>query len=458
MSPGLSLALGPSLGALAALAGVALGLGGGAPVVLGVTAWVAWWWMAEPVDNAFSSLVPFAVFPLAGVLDGRALAGAYGNALILLLAGGFMLSAALEHSGVHRRLALGLVRALGGGSAGRLVVAFGVATAVLSMWVSNTASTLMMLPVARAVVDAYPDRRLDVPLVLAVAYAASIGGLGTPIGTPPNLIFMSVYEDVTGERMSFIGWMIWAAPVVAALLGLTLAWLARGLWSCPPASLPPAPPWTAAERRVLGIFGAVALGWVTRTEPFGGWSAWIGAPTANDAAVALCGVVAMASLGNGRGERLLPWEVARGIPWGTLLLFGGGLAIAEAFEVTGLSDVIAGGLGRLQALPLGVLLVVLCAGVTALSEIASNTAAAVLLMPILGAAAKGMGVDPALLMLPGALAASCGFMLPVATGPNAIAHGSGLVHARDMMRHGAVVDALGVVVIAGVCWLWFGLA
>jgi sodium-dependent dicarboxylate transporter 2/3/5 len=423
-----------------------------AAITLGVTAWVAWWWMAEPVENPFASLVPLAVLPLVGVLTGKQVALAYGDPLILLLAGGFMLSAAVERSGVHRRLALLLLSLVGGGSGARIVIAFAVATAMLSMWVSNTAAALMMLPVALAVLDGYPDRRLATPLILGVAYAASIGGMGTPIGTPPNLVFLSVYEETTGVRVGFAQWMMWAIPPMLLMLAGMLAWLTRGLAGAPPAALPEPGPWSTAERRVLLVFAAVAAGWVLRSEPFGGWSGLLGVSTANDAAVALLGVVVMGVMSDGQGGRLLDWRTAEGIPWGTLLLFGGGLSLAAAFESTGLSEVIGAGLGGVRELPLPVILFGLTASVTLMSEIASNTATAVLLLPILAAVATGLDIEPARLMVPGTLAASCGFMLPVATAPNAIAHGTERVTAAEMMRHGAVVDLIGVLAVTLFGW------
>ncbi len=446
-------AAGPGLGLLAAWGAASLGMH--AAVVLGVTVWTATWWLTEPVDAAVASLLPVALFPLAGVLTGRQVAEAVGNDLLLLLGGGFMLSTALERTAAHRHLAVGLIRAVGGSSGRRVLLAFMVSTALLSMWVSNTAATLMLLPVARAVLESYPDRRLDAPLVLGVAYAASIGGLGTPIGTPPNLVFLSVYTERTGNVISFLEWMQFALPAVFALTMLTWLWLGRGLHGAPAAEVPHVGPWTPAQRRVVGLFALVAFAWSTRTAPWGGWAAWTGLTGASDASVALLGVLLMCLVPDGDGAPLLSWSEAEEIPWGTLVLFGGGLTIAAGFEASGVSGHVASALTSLGGLPTGVLVVVLCAGVTAFSEIASNTAAAVLLMPILATTGEALGVDPALFMLPAGLAASCGFALPVATGPNAIAYGTGIVDNRRMLREGLFVDLLGVAVLSGVCWLRF---
>ncbi|WP_227977965.1 SLC13 family permease [Arenimonas daejeonensis] len=198
-------------------------------VTVGLTAWCATWWILEPVKGPVTALLPLAVLPLMGVLDAKQVAQSYGHELILLLGGGFMLSRALERSGAHRRLALGMVRAFGGGSGRSLLYGFIAATGVVSMWISNTATTLLMLPVALAILESYPDKRLHAPLILCIAYAASVGGLGTPIGSPPNLVFMQVYAETTGTRYGFIDWMMIGIPVVLLFLPLMGWWLGRGL-------------------------------------------------------------------------------------------------------------------------------------------------------------------------------------------------------------------------------------
>lgn len=447
---------------LLALAAFAAALSQGATpalaATLGMTVWCALWWMFEPVAAPVTALLPLAAFPLLGVLDARQVAQSYGNELILLLGGGFMLSRALERSGAHRRLALGMVRAFGGRSGRSLLYGFIAAAGTVSMWISNTATTLMLLPVALAILETYPDRRLHAPLILAIAYAASVGGLGTPIGSPPNLVFMQVYQDTTGTRYGFVDWMKVGVPLLLVFLPLMGWWLGRNLRDTPPAQLPHPGPWSAHERRVLGVFALTALAWVTRTEPMGGWSGALGLAGANDASVALLAVVALCLIPTGRGgsERLLDWETAERVPWGALVLFGGGIALATAFQSTGLSDALARHLAGLSALPVPLLLFGIVAGVVLLSEIASNTATAVLLMPILAATAKAIGVDPALLMFPAVLAASVGFMLPVATAPNAIAYGSGHVAGHDMLREGAFLDGLGIAVLCAVCYVAFG--
>jgi len=452
----LALAAGPGFALAAGLAAQAGGLSPAVAVTLALTVWCALWWVLEPVDGAVTALVPLALLPATGVLTPKQVAESYGNELILLFAGGFMLSMAMERSGAHRRLALAMVRAFGGADGRRVVYGFVAATGFISMWMSNTATTLMVLPVALAVLESYPDRRLAAPLVLAIAYAASIGGLGTPIGTAPNLVFMQVYEQTTGVRMGFLEWMAFGVPVIAIFLPLAAWWLARDLKGSPPATLPALGAWQPAERRVLTVFALVALAWITRTEPFGGWTALVGLHGVNDASIALAGVVVLAVMPDGRGDRLLTWDAAVRIPWGALVLFAGGIALATAFQSSGLSDLVAARLAALRDVPVPLLMLLIAASVTLISEMASNTATAVLLMPILAATGTAIGVDPALLMVPAVLAASCGFMLPVATAPNLIAYGTGRVTNRRMIREGAMLDAIGVLVIAAVSYLVIG--
>ena len=424
-------------------------------VTVAVTICCAIWWLTEPVPAPVTALLPIAVLPLLGVLTAKEVAQSYGHELILLLTGGFMLSCALEKSGAHLRLAMTMVNAFGGRSGRHLLYGFIAATGFISMWISNTATTLLMLPVAIAILENYPDKRLEIPLVLSIAYAASIGGMGTPIGSPPNLVFMQVYEQTTGVAYGFFDWMKVGVPVVLLCLYLLGLWLGRNLLTSPAAQLPNTGNWTSAERRVLIVFALTAAAWIFRTEPFDGWSQWLSLEKANDASVALIAVIVLCLIPDGRDGRLLDWASAEKIPWGALVLFGGGIALATAFDKSGLSDLIGQNLTGLRHLPLPLLLLGLMTGVVLLSEIASNTATAVLLMPILAATAKAINVEPALLMYPAVLAASVGFMLPVATAPNAIAYGTGRVSTRQMIREGAMMDVFCVFVLTVVCWVAF---
>ena len=426
----------------------------------GLTALCALWWIFEPIPIPATSMIPLGVMPLVGILDGKQVAQAYGDPLILLLMGGAMLSKAMEKSGAHRRIALAMVNLFGGESLRSLVFGFMVASAVLSMWVSNTATTLMLLPVAYAVLDSmkYSDdrRKLAVPLFLGIAYAASIGGLGTPIGSPPNVIFLKVYAEATGDMPSFIQWMIWALPVVVVILPVAGLWLTRHLTSNQSVEIPEVGEWRQEEFRVLLVFGLTALAWITLREPFGGWTSWLGVPSANYAAVALTAVIIMFVVPNGKGGKLLDWESASNIHWGVLLLFAGGIAIAKAFAITGISSAIGEALSGVTRLSIIVVIAIVAMAVTFLTEITSNTATTALLMPILAAASLGAGFEPALLMLPAALSASCAFMLPVATAPNAIVFGTGQVTVEQMVREGLILNLIGILVITSVVYYWLG--
>jgi sodium-dependent dicarboxylate transporter 2/3/5 len=312
----------------------------------------------------------------------------------------------------------------------------------------------MLLPVAIAVLDGVDDKsKLAPPLLLGIAYAASIGGLGTPIGTPPNLIFMQVYEQTTGVSISFTQWMGWAMPVVLIMVPGMAVVLTRNMGGALQIQMPAVGPWETQERRVMLVFGLTALAWITRSEPFGGWSAWFGLPEANDASVALLAVVILFLVPNGRGERLLTWERASTIPWGVLLLFAGGICLAEGFVSSGLSQLMGQWMAALTSLHLFTLMILICLAVTFMTETTSNTATAALLMPVLAAAALAVGIAPELLMVPAVMSASCAFMLPVATAPNTVVFSSGLISTARMAREGFLINLLGVVVISSVCYL-----
>ena len=389
--------------------------------------------------------MPFAAFPLSGVLTHQQVAAAYGHTVILLLMGGFILSTAVEKCGAHRRIALAMIRTTGL-SRRRIVLGFMIASATCSMWISNTATTIMLLPVAVAVV--HNDQTLETPLLLGIAYAASIGGMGTPIGTPPNAIFMAVFEQQTRSTVSFIDWMTIGVPIVCVMVPLTWIYLTRRI---PQGQVPfeaQASSWSSAEVRVSLVFAITAAAWIFRTTPVGGWTGVFGVPGVGDSTIALAAVVVLFLLPNGKGGQLLDWDTAKAIPWGLLLLFGGGLAISSAFENSGLSTSLGTALSAMTTWPTIALIIVLCVGVTFLTEVTSNTATTSLLMPVLAATALQAQIDPKLLMIPAALSASCAFMLPVATAPNAIVVGSGRVATLRMARVGLALNFVGVAVIA----------
>ena len=448
--------LGPVAAALAAYAISSSGYDREMAVVTFVAVLCIVWWIFEPIPIPVTSLLPLALLPLLGVLTPAEVGQAYGSPLILLLLGGFLLSKSMEHSGAHRRIAIGMVNLFGASSGRRLVMGFMAASAVLSMWISNTATTLMLLPVAMAILDATDQREtLSVPLLLGIAYAASVGGIGTPIGTPPNLIFMQVYEQTTGVSISFTQWMAWAVPVVVIMVPVMAFMLTRKLRGPLSVVLPVIGAWRIEEKRVMFVFGLTALAWITRSEPFGGWKTWLDIPQANDASVALLAVVAIFLIPNGKGGRLLDWKHASTIPWGVLLLFSGGICLAKGFVSSGLSDLMGQWLASMSQLHLFTLIVMICTVVTFMTEATSNTASTTLLMPVLAAAALAAGIAPEVLMVPAAMSASCAFMLPVATAPNSVVFGTGLISTRRMAREGVALNFAGIAVISSVCYLLF---
>lgn len=445
--------MGPVLAAV--VAALVAGSGHPSPIVItsAVVTWCAVWWILEPIPIAVTSLLPFAIFPSTGVLTSAQAAQAYGHKLVLLLMGGFMLSTAMERSGAHRRLALMMVRLFGGSGPAanpkRVVFGFMAASAFLSMWISNAATTLMMLPIALAVVERTESKRLPACLLLGIAFAASVGGTGTPIGTPPNLIFIDNYTKIGGTEPSFAQWMAWTWPIIAVMLPLQAIWLTRGLPKSDTLELPEVGDWRPEEKRTLCVFATTAILWVTRTGPWGGWSEWLNVPGANDAGVAFVAIIAMHLIPNGKGDALLNWEAASKIPWGILVLCAAGMAIAEAFRSTGISELVGQELAGLGGLAPFVLVAIICLSVTFLTEVTSNTATANLLLPILALIPID---DPKMVMIPATISASFAFMLPAATLPNAIVFASGKFKISEMAREGIVLNLIGVVVVTLVCF------
>ncbi|MGB1298944.1 MAG: SLC13 family permease [Psychrobium sp.] len=411
------------------------------------------WWVSEALPIPATSLVPFALLPLFGVVDHKTVASSLGSHVILLLMGAFMLSKSLEKSGAHQRLAVYMLRLVGVSSGRRLVLGFMLTAGFLSMWISNTATTLIMLPIALAILAHVDNPKLKIALILGIAYAASTGGIATPIGTPPNVIFMGIYEEHTGQEFSFLQWMKVGVPVVLISLPLMALWLTRNVNLEHKITLPALGEWRSEEKRTLILFGLTALAWITRKDPFGGWSGLFDITIAGDSTVALVAVVIMFMTPNGKGGRVLDWETAKDIPWGMLLLFAGGIAIAKGFVASGLSTIMGDWLSSMTHLPIVLVILTICLVVTYLTEITSNTATATLLMPILAVAATSAGIDPAVFMIPAAMAASCAYMLPVATAPNAIAYGTGEFEIKDMVREGAVLSLLVSCTVAVVCYL-----
>ena len=430
------------------------GLESAAVITLSIAIWTALWWIFEPVPIPVTSLLPLSLLPLFGVLEPKVVGEKYGHPLVLLLLGGFLLSKAMEKSGAHRRIALMMVNACPAGDK-FLILGFMTATALLSMWISNTATTLMMLPMALAVIHGSNHRKLTIPLLLGIAFAANVGGIGTPIGTPPNLVMIGAYKDLGHAELTFTDWMKFGIPVTVTMVLIIWLWLSRGITGKKRITLPSPGTWRKSEIRTLLIFCLTALLWITRSEPFGGWKTWLDLPFANDASVAFLSVILLFCLhdGEGKGERLLDWKTANQIPWGMLVLVGAGLCLGEGFKQSGLSMSIANVFSGIENLHLLGLLLGVTLLVTFLTEMTSNTATTNVLMPILGAAATASNIDPILLMIPAAMSASCAFMLPVATIPNAVVFGTGEISVSKMAREGLMLNFLGAIVITIICYL-----
>jgi len=309
-----------------------------------ITLLTAWWWATEALPVPATSLIPFTLFPLAGVLNHKTAASGMGSHIILLMLGGFLMAKALERSGAHERFAITILRAVGASSAKRLIAAFMLTAAFLSMWISNTATCLMLMPIVLACLKQVNNPKLTTPLIISVAYACSIGGIATLVGTPPNVIFAGVYEEVAGTEFNFLDWMMIGVPVVAVILPVSWAWLSRNVSGSCDVSLPSIEAWSKDEKRVVMVFSLIVFLWVFRTQPFGGWSSAVGASGVGDATIAMLGATLMFVVRSEKGDGLLDWPTATKIPWGILLMFGAGITIAKAFFESGLAELIGGGL------------------------------------------------------------------------------------------------------------------
>lgn len=431
---------------------------------------MAVWWITEAIPIAATALVPLVLFPLLGIADIDGAATPYANPLIFLFLGGFLIAQAMQAWRLHRRIALAIVQWVGVDPSS-IIVGFILASAFLSMWVSNTATALMMLPIGLSIVDLTRDRLADrgeplpphfgIVLLLSIAYACNIGGMGTLIGTPPNALLAGFFSESYGVEVGFAQWMTVGIPLVAValpLLYVVLTWVY-------PVELEQLPGGaqiieqereklgvlSAAEARVALVFGLTAVFWMTRpllSRVVSGLS---------DAGIAIGAGVVLFLIPAGTEDRaLLTWEDAEKIPWGVLLLFGGGLSLASAISDTGLAKWMGQGVNALSGWPILLVIVSTVALIVMLTEITSNTATTAAFLPILGAAAIGLGENPFLLTVPAALGASCAFMLPVATPPNAIVYGSNLFTIPQMSRVGLWLNLLFIVVVTALAYALLG--
>ncbi|UXP33120.1 SLC13 family permease [Reichenbachiella agarivorans] len=419
--------------------------------VLASTAWIGWWWMTEAIAIEATALLPILLFPLLGVLPIKETTFPYAHPLIFLFLGGFIIALAIEKWNLHTRIALNIILLIGS-KPSQVVLGFMIATGFLSMWISNTASTLMMLPIGLSVIaNLNGDKRFSKSLLLAIAYSASIGGMATLVGTPPNIVFASVVKESLGIEISFGEWMLFGLPFSICMIALTWFVLTKVLYRSGDnqsrdlgiqVKLDNLGRLSAEEKRVLVIFGLVAFSWISREYVLNRFI-----PALDDTIIAIAGAMLLFIIPDTKGGKLLDWKTTKKIPWGVLLLFGGGLSIANAFIKTDLATWIGNSLNHLQAVPLLLVIVVIVTLVNFLTELTSNVATASMVLPILAALAIAMHIHPYYLMVGAILAASCAFMLPVATPPNAIVFGSGHLTMKDMIRAGVFLNMLSILLI-----------
>ena len=448
-------------------------------LMLGLTLWMAIWWITEAVPIAGTALLPLMVLPLAGVLNLKQVSNNYMDPTVLLYMGGFLLATSIEKWNLHKRIALNIINLLGT-DLRRIVLGFMLATGFLSMWISNSATALMMLPIGLAVIGQFKHHlgdengilstNLAKNILLGIAYAASIGGMATLIGTPTNNVLRAVVEKLYSYTIDFNEWMLFALPFSMVLLAI--AWFYLVNFGNP---LPKKFNLTEAksviqdqivalgkisyeEKTVLAVFGLVCFSWITRSfllAPL--------LPALDDTIIALLGVMLLLLLpSSGKSEpkgRILDWKTAEQIPWGVLILFGGGLALAEGFKETGLASWIGQHLSLIEGVSFFVLLLIIIAVVNFLTEVTSNVATASMLLPILASVAIKLDVHPFGLMVGATLAASCAFMLPVATPPNAVVFGPGYLKIKDMVKAGLWLNIISIILLTLMVyyilpWLW----
>jgi len=444
------------------------GLSSEGNLMLALTVWMAIWWTSEAIPIAGTAFLPLIILPLAGILPLKTISSNYMDPTVMLYMGGFLLATAIEKWNLHQRIALNIINLLGT-DLRRIVLGFILATAFLSMWISNSATALMMLPIGLAVVTQFKSHlgsgqeqlasNLGKNIMLGIAYSASIGGMATLIGTPTNNILRAVVDKLYNYTIDFNEWMLFALPFTMVLTAICWIYLvnfgnplpknfklneAKSVISNQLSALGRI---TFEEKIVLMVFGTVCFAWITRSfllAPL--------LPQLDDTIIALTGVLFLlllpSSKKNGVKGRILDWNTAEKIPWGVLILFGGGLALAEGFKETGLADWIGQRFTLIDGVGFFLFLLIIIAAVNFLTEVTSNVATASMLLPILASVAIKLDIHPFGIMIGATMAASCAFMLPVATPPNAVVFGSGYLKIKDMVKAGVWLNLTSIVLLS----------
>ena len=438
------------------------GLSIAANAVLASAIWIAVWWITEAVPIAVTALLPIVLFPLSGGMGLNETTASYGHKYVFLYIGGFILALAIEKWKLHKRIALTIIKIVGT-NVTNIILGFMVATAFLSMWISNTATAVMILPVGMAIVTHLKDNPKTIEnenlifgkaLMLSIAYSASIGGMATLIGTPPNLVLAGVVKQTYNIEISFSKWFLFGFPISVVLLVICWIYLTRFAFKFKQKEFPGGSQEIKKQLKDLGkisyeektvflVFLLTAFAWITR-------SFFIKRliPGIDDTIIAVFFAVFLFILpSKKKGVKIMTWEDTIKLPWGIVLLFGGGMALALGFESSGLAVWIGGQMTSLGALPLILLLLILIASVNFLTEITSNLATTAMLLPVLVSLASALWVHPYLLLVGATLAASCAFMLPVATPPNAVVFGSGYLKIEDMVKKGFWMNIISIILL-----------
>ena len=455
----IGLVLGPVLFALVMLFFNPENLNPDAKSILASTIWIAIWWITECVPISVTALLPIVLFPLTGGLDIKSTTASYGHNLVFLFVGGFIIALAIEKWNLHKRVALNIIK-FTGTKKSRIILGFMIATAVLSMFISNTATTIMILPVGMAIIskvsesnNSYENINFGKSLMIAIAYSASIGGMATLIGTPPNMIFAGVVKESYGIEIGMLEWSKFGLPVSLFLLIICWIYLTKVAFSFEDKNqasgkqeinnqLKKLGKFSNEELKVSVIFGLTAFGWIFRKQlvkiiPF-----------LDDTIIAISFAIVLFIIPDKKNKPLLNWEDTIKLPWGILLLFGGGMAIASAFGKSGLALWIANLLSTMNGVSLFLLILIIVVSINLLTELTSNMATTAMLLPVLVTMALAINVHPYFLLVSATLAASCAFMLPIATPPNAIVFGSGLLKIEDMFKKGIWMNLFSVIVIS----------